>query len=164
MKSIWNYLFSRLQFECNILFPKYIFFREININSLSTSQWIHYLFHEFTFNSLFYSRNHYEFTISFAIFLWIHYFFREFTISFANSLFYSQNHYECTIFRTFTMNSLSLSRIHLESIVFRQITMNSLSALSFTIISLSFSRIHYLFREITMNSLWNNYVITMKSL
>ena len=124
MKSIWNYLFSRLQFECNILFPKYIFFREININSLSTSQWIHYLFHEFTFNSLFYSRNHYEFTISFAIFLWIHYFFREFTISFANSPWihrFPSNHYEFTIcfvfyynFTIFFANSLSVSRNHYE--------------------------------------------------
>ena len=124
------------------------FIPEITMNVLLSAKsiWIHYL--NFTLSV---SRIHYEFTIFFAIKLWIHYPFREitenllsfpriyykFTICFANSTYihiFPPNHFEFTICFAFHYN--------------------------FTI----FSRIHKLFRVITMNSLWNNYEITMKSL
>ena len=108
------------------------------MSSLFSSQ-IHYLFREFTLNSLFSAKP-----------LWIHYLFRYFTL---NSLSYSLNHYEFTscfaksiqihyLFRKFTLNPFS-----------RQITMNELSASRFTMNILYFSRIHYLLRDFSLNLL-----------
>ena len=83
-------------------------------------------------------------------FSWIYYLFREFPMNplFASRFLFeftifSRNQYEFTICFAVTMNTLSASRFHLQS-TFRQITMNSLS----------FSWIHYLFREFPMNPLF----------
>ena len=96
-----------------------IFMTQFNI-FFTKSLSIHYLFREFTFNSLSISRIHFQFTIFFAKSLSIHYLFREsksnslpllriyfqFTIYFANSL---SIHY---LFCEFTFKSLSFSRNH----------------------------------------------------
>ena len=44
------------------------------------SLWIHYLFREYTINSLYDSRSYYEFTMCFATLLLIHYLFLKYTI------------------------------------------------------------------------------------
>ena len=58
-------------------------FREFTLNSLFSAKplWIHYLFRYFTLNSLSYSLNHYEFTSCFAKSIQIHYLFRKFTLN-----------------------------------------------------------------------------------
>ena len=161
-KSLWIHYLLRDFTRNSSSFSR---IRELPMNSLSSLNslsfprifftnslwWIHYLFCDFTLNSPTYYQNHYECNNLSAKLIWIHY-----------------------LLRDFTMNSLYVSRIHPKFIVFRQITLNSLSALCFTVITLSFfcelticfadsPWIHYLFREIPMISLWNNYEITLKS-
>ena len=123
------------------------------------------------FNSLSYSRIHFQFTIYFANLDSIHDFFREttsnslsfyrihfqFTIYFANSLSF---HFQFTIFfeisllffREFTFKSLSFSRIDFQFTIF---FMDSLSIhdlfREFIFISLSFSWIHYQFTTSFLN-------------
>ena len=132
-------------------------------------------------NSLSASRFPFEYTIFFSKSLWIHYFFaksiwiyyllRDFTIiSLSGSRIhlestFSPNQYELTIcfaiplwihyhFREITMNTLSLTLSRID-FLFREFCMNSLSV----------SAIHYLFLEFTiMNSLWYHYETTMKSI
>jgi hypothetical protein len=141
--------FSRTYFEFTI--------------SFAYSLWILYLFREFTINSLSHWQIHYgsiiffanfEFTISFGYSLWILYLFREFTI---NSLSQWQIHFGSIIFfanlrdslfvREFTLYLLSLSRIYYGSINF------SLIDPEYTISFANSLSIHYLFRELTMNTL-----------
>ena len=133
------------------------------------SIWIHYLIPEITMNTLFFSRNE----------IWIHNLLRNLTL---NSLSSFRNHYQYNIYLQnqfwFTIcfaislwihsifsNSLSVLRIHLEStILFKplwfwyEITMKSLwihyLLHAFTKNSSSFSRMHYLFRKSSMNSLF----------
>ena len=93
--------FLRNYFELTILFTKSVWkhplhdFTVPRINLISTisfviSLWSHYIFREFTLNTLSVSRNYYEFTICSANLLWIHYPFRD--ISF-KSLSVSLIHY-----------------------------------------------------------------------
>ena len=90
-------------------------------------RWICYPFHCNTVNSLFISRIFYEFTICFANLLWINYPFREITV---NSLSFSRISYKFTTY--FAISSW----IHF-----------------FFANSLFFTRIHYLFRDFSLNSL-----------
>ena len=147
------------------------------VNTLSFSR-IHYFFLQifyeiticcaiFSFNSLFFFANslsvtrvHFESTIWFGKPLWIRF---EITMK----RFW--NHYEIAIFlaifplRDFTMNSLSVSRIHLEStfspnqyertICFAIPLWIHYHYCGFTMNTLLFSRIEFLFREFRMNSL-----------
>ena len=139
------------------------------------SIWIRYLLREFTSNSLFVSRIHFQFTNYLAMHylfrksLLIHYFFSriyiEFTIYFAISLWV---HY---FFCESTLNSESALRIHYQfTFVFvnsfrtdylcREFNSNSFfyantlsSQFEFTIFFVNSLRIHYFSREFTLNSL-----------
>ena len=164
--------------------------RHITMNSLSVSLihlkstiffakslWIHYRSRKFTIllaNSPwihFFSRDHYEYIFIFFVYslsshvLW---FFYEFTIFFAISLWIH-------VFPEINMNSLSAPLnpfISAKSLwihfLLGDITLNSLSfsrnQFEFIICFGISLLIHYLFREFTMNSVWNHYETTMKSL
>ena len=120
--------------------------------------WIHYFFREINLDSQSASQFDFEFTIFFPKSLSIHYFLQNqfgFTICFAISLW----------IHSIFSNSLSVLRIHLEStILFKplwfwyEITMKSLwihyLLHAFNKNSSSFSRMHYLFRKFSMNSLF----------
>ena len=105
---------------------------------------IYYLFREFTLNSYFFSRIHYQFTICSRT----HYesinfsrFDPEFTFSFANSLWIPY------LFREITINSLWISYLfresNINSLSIRELTRNPLIFCVLTLILLSLSRIHY---------------------
>ena len=131
-------------------------------------------------NSLFVTRNQYEFIIfvpnwlwmdySFHQKLWIQYLFRETTI---NSLSFSQKHYQplsllrinydITLCYEYSLlihhrfrDLSSISLIHHEFIIlFRKFTLNSLFIISISFSwryseSLSIPQIYYLFRQLTM--------------
>ena len=129
----------------------YLFFREITMNSLSSSRyhfdsticfvislWIHYHFHEINVNSLPISRFYYEFNIFspksllihffIAETIWIHYFCRDFTMISLSAWWF---HYE---YRKIKMISLSSSRNHYE----------------YTINIAILRWIHYIFRVFTI--------------
>ena len=97
LKSIWiHYLFRDLSIKT---LSASRFHYEFSVFSVNLPK-IHYLFRDFTINSLSISRFHYEFTIHLANCPWIHFFSRfhfDFTISIPKSLSFSPNHYELTI-------------------------------------------------------------------
>ena len=148
-----------------------LFFRKINMNSLSASRFhIEYtiFFRKFTIFSWF----NYLFIICFAILLGIHHLLREFTIFFANSPwihFFGQitmiyyllrvslwKHYpsrEVTICIAISLWIHYLFREYILNSFFRPNHYDTLSASPFTMNTLSFSRIHYLLREFTLNPL-----------
>ena len=102
-----------------------------------------------TFNSLSFSRIHFELTIYFANSLSLHSLLREFI---SDSLSGSRIRYLFRAFTIFFADQLSISRIHFH------FTMNSLLLCDFTSNSLYFSRIHFqfnmFFRDVTSNSLY----------
>ena len=139
---------------------------------MANSIGILYPFRECTINSKSITHMHREFTIRFLESLWIHYLFREFTMKLYrefglnqfslslpfNPLSPSAIYYENTIylailrwthynFRWFTINSLSVSRMKYEFTIFSRIDLKSNIVF---VNSLSFSSIHYLFREFTI--------------
>ena len=128
----------------------YYLFREFLKFSLSVLR-NPFKFTIFCMNLLCFSRNHYEFTITYTYLPWIHYFFRKIAI---NSPSFSRFYYKNTIcfanflwihylLRNFSLNSLSFLGIHY---LFREFTMNPI-----------FPRNHYeytiFFREINIQSL-----------
>ena len=164
-----NLLFtSRFLFKFTILFGKLLWIRyEITMKRF----WNHFLFRDFTRNSSYFSRIHYQF--------------REFTLNprfTLNSLSASRFHYEFTIFsrihlesifslwiyyllRDFKMNLLYISGIHFEYTIcfayflwIHHLTINLLSFSRnhcvFTIFFENSLLIKYLFREISLNSLF----------
>ena len=135
-------------------------FRDFAMNSVSFTR-IHYLFGEFTLNSLGLSRSYLESTIIFrtrylfAKLPWRNYLFRRFT----KNLLSSPRFYH--LFLEFTRNSLYVSWIHY---LFRVYLMTLLSISRIHYESTTFSRIHYLFRESIMNLLGisrSNYKFTV---
>ena len=107
------------------------------VKSLDVSQ-IHYLYHRFTINSLSFLQIHYESIIFFVDSLWFYYLFGEFSM---NSIFFRE-------FTTFFVHSLWIQ------LVCREYTMNTSRIYlfhEFTIDSLTFLRIHYLFHEYVIN-------------
>ena len=132
---------SRIYLELTILFPKSLeihhicfaisqwidyIFREFTLICFANFLWIHNLFCDFTMNLLSFSRNHCKFTIYFENPLLIHYLFRDIPL---NSLFVWLIHYTSKIilgdsawinysFRESTLNSLSISRTQFESALF----------------------------------------------
>ena len=139
------------------------FFRQITMNPLSASNWIHYRFREFTICFAYWLLNRYFFVNSLYIknnfrgfgfnmnFPWIHYCFRDITMS---SLSATRFYYEFSIyfansvrihyrFRKITLKSLCLSLIHLEStILFAKSLSINYRLHDCSLNSLSFSRIH----------------------
>ena len=125
----------------------------------ANSPWIHYLFRKslwntilfwkFTMNTIFVPQIHYLFREWTKNSLWIHYLFCEFplnSLSSSNSLFFA--------------HLLFFSRIHLESIF----PPNHYELTHLLRFSPSFSRIHNLIRELTLNSisfLRNHYEFTI---
>ena len=105
----WSYyeltILSRISWEFNWCFAHSLWiqlvFRVYTFNSLYISR-IHYLWHEFTMNSMTFSHTHYEFTIFSRVYYW-------FTIFIVDS---SWIH---LVFREFTINLLSISRIYYEN-------------------------------------------------
>ena len=167
-----HYLFREFKWICS--FPRVLTFCYVNwhwihysffgntMNSLSARKftlnplfsgkllWIHYLLRDFSFNSLSFLRNHYEFAMKS---LWNHY---EITM---NSLFVSRIHY---LFREFTLNPLSFFRNHCEfTISFTLSLWKHYLLYDFTMNSLSFSWFHYEFTIYFGNSLWIHYLNTL---
>ena len=142
-RAIWIQKFHANQLRIHNIFPKvtmkslwiHYLFREFTVNSLFFREfiWTHYLFQEFTMNLHSFSCNHYEFCVCFAKSLWIHYFFQE-----------------------TTMNSMSIfSRIHVNSLSF------SLIVREHTFDSLSFLPVNFEFTKFFVKSLWIQYVFSV---
>ena len=163
--SPWiQYLFLRNHYKCAMksLLNHY----EITMNSISFA--ISIRIHHFFANSLSVSRNNVEFTILLILSLWIHYLLRHLSLL---SLSYSRIHY---LFRELTLNPLSFLRNHYETTIesqwifyllgnftknpssfSRNCFANFLCIHYLLWIHFLFSRIHYLFREFTLNSLFS---------
>ena len=145
-------------------------FRENTINLLSVSRnspTIHYLYPQFTVNSLSFPRIHYILSISRIIF--------ETNFDFANSLSISRKYHKLgicyviklwihSLFRDVTMNLLSISRINYKLAICFVISLSSTKIYfgftiflriryEFTIYLADSLWIHLVFREVTMNSL-----------
>ena len=177
-KSIWIHYLLR-SFTMNSLTVSRIdlestSFRQITMNSLSSSRFhfthtirfancqrIHFLFRDLTLNSLSYPRNHYVNTFS----LWFNYLLLDLSL---NSLSVPRIQLKSTffvillwihqIFRLFTLNTLSISLISNEITIFFEIILwiqfsFSRNHCDFTISILL--RIHFLFRECTLNPLFS---------
>ena len=150
--------------------------REFTKNSL----WIHYLLRDFSRNSpsfscihyesTFFPRNHYEFTICLAILLWNHYLIPEITI---NLLAFSRNHYEFTVcfeisqwvycrFREFTLNPLFLAKSLWIHYLPRDFTMKSLSVSWIHFESTVFLPNYYGFTICCAKSLWIHFAILLR--
>jgi len=124
-----SFFYSRIHFEFTTLIRIYYWF----ILLFSNSFWIHYLWCEFTMNSLIFLRIYYEFTIDYAKSLWIDY-----------------------LYRQLTMDPLSFSHpwsFHYEFAIFFSIS------IKFIISNTNSLWIHYLFRGLTMNSLSNTRIL-----
>ena len=110
--------------------------------------WINYCFHEFTLKKWSFPWIHNKFTIYCANSLWIHYLF-------------CKNDVDLYFCHQLTMNSLSVTSIHYVSIiVFAFLSSFTQILYEFIIFFANIRRIHFLYREITMNSLsllWNHY-------
>ena len=161
-KLLWIYSsFWRIHFELTV-FPakyyEYTIYCELTIDPLSfqrihceftisyvNSLWIHNLCREFTIESLSSRRIHDEFIIFLVNSEFIYYFFREATIY---PLFFSPI---SLLFREITLNSLSISQIYYEFTLFPRLTIFVAQTLT----------IHYLCRELTMNSSWIHYRVRL---
>ena len=109
---------------------------------------IHCLYREFSENSLDVSRIHNNFGWCFAYTLWIQYVFHGFTM---NSLFFSRIHYR------FTINFANILWIHLffaNSLPNQELTIFNANSLYFFVFIANLVRIHVLFREFTIYSLF----------
>jgi len=87
-------LISRIHNECTVIFANSLSINFQLTFLLRNSQWIHYLFHEFTTNSILFPPIYFYYRIFIANLLSIHYEFREFTL---NSLFCLRINFEFTI-------------------------------------------------------------------
>ena len=96
-------------------------------------------------NSLFITRNHYDFIFFFANLLWIHFLFHEFIMK---SLYCSRNYYAKLLFTFKFAKALWLN------LIFDDFTMNSLS----------FSRIYYEFIFLFLKSLFFHFLFGYESL
>ena len=113
---------------------------------------INFLFHDFTGNSVSFSRNHYEYTILDPKSIWIHYLRREFPICFVILLWI---HYLC---RDFTMHTLSASQFYYEfTIWFPKSLWINYPRPEINLYSISFSWMSSGFTICFANSPWNHY-------